>query len=181
MLFGKKQILALAAGALLTIGTVVPTLATPGPNNTSGGTVTLSGTNVSTLVFTIDGGTSSSVSFPATMAPNGGNIGGNTDGCYQQGGNAVHFIIRSNTAITTGVTQQDDGAFKPTSARTFWANGTGTTVTATCSSNTIASGWNQSAAPSNGVADFYNSYAVQVQWGDATGALDTTLTYSVSN
>jgi hypothetical protein len=173
---GKRSLLGLVAGALMTLGVAAPAFASA---QTTSGTVTVSGTDNATLVFTIDGSTSSAISFSAL----------NQEACNAAVA-PVAFHIESNMSYTGDTyVSSSTGISDIAPSQLHWARGTlAAPVAASCTANGFATTayiapqapqWFTTHGATNDDS-FTNSYALQVNYANTPGSVDMTITYAVA-
>lgn len=164
---GKRSLLGLAAGALMTLGVAAPAFATV--LNTDQ-TVTVSGSDAATLVFTIDTG---SVGLP-TLDP--------ATPCAIAT-NVVKFDIKSNLPYSGSVNASKAGTSDMPVTQLHWMRDTTFgTQSAGCGSTAFASGANTWFASQARTADdnFSNSYALDVLYTNGPGTVSMALVYNVT-
>lgn len=176
MVFGnsKRAILGLAAGVVMSLGLVAPTLA-------DNGTVAVTGSNGAKLIFTI-GNTvvSSNTSSGETVAFGSIDPSGGLSGCFQ-GDHQVSFSIKSNRSYSGDV-----GAVAATTSghsdipvsQLYWKRN----AAADCTTSTAFSASGTWFGPHASTANdsFTNGYALQDLWTNTDGTVDMTLTYTVT-
>jgi hypothetical protein len=167
---GKRTILGLVAGALMTLGVAAPAFAAA-PVTSDSHDVAVTASNQSALVFTITSG--STVPFgsldPATPCATPSNGTG--------------FQIKSNRAYTgtvKAVAATSAGHSDIPVTQLHWTHGAGATCASTAFTGAAtADTWFTSRAAT---ADdsFSDSYALAVTYTNTDGSVDITLTYAVS-
>lgn len=193
-----RRILAVVAGLLLSLGAVLPHAAM------ASSTVTVTGTVVGTTQLTL---ANTSISFGSSIGPDGANGGvydstGNSGACYAATGPS--YTIRSNTSwygtVAYSFTSGSQYAVRwvhaaysspvsnsPTigtlSTSSFTACDPGTNANPLNPSGSSGDAWLASSSsmfaatnPDTGTDNF----AVTIEWTDAPGSLNLSLTYSLA-
>jgi hypothetical protein len=164
---GKRTILGLVAGALMTLGVAAPAFAAPPTSDTHDVAVTAS--NQAALVFTIVG--TNSVGFPA-LDP--------ATPCATAS-NAISFNVKSNKSyagtVKAATTASNTSGIPVT--QLHWSFATADCTSTAFTGNATADTWFGSR-PATNSDSFSNSYALDVLYTNNPGAVDMTLTYSVS-
>jgi hypothetical protein len=176
---GKRSLLGLAAGCLMTLGVAAPSMAA------TTGNVSVSGANQGNLVLTITTNPAS-VGFgnvdPLGTADGTNNTVLSTDdglgsgSCYRAG-NTISFNVQSNRTYNGTVTAASSNS-SPLN-QLFWADGTGATCASTVFVDSSATpNWIINAGATGGQS-YTDSYALHVSWTNEISP-SYTLTYSVS-